>query len=90
MPNASKQYGSEAHDISSINSNENKSTRVTGAVSIKFNRFSSFVKGGAEDFMLGKADARVRQTDQVYLALLFFVVGRLDDIFTPQQRGVLS
>ncbi|CAK8698075.1 unnamed protein product [Clavelina lepadiformis] len=67
MPGASKQYGSLAHDVHSINSVESRSTRLSGTVSKNFNRFSSFVKHGGEDYMLGKADARVRQVDQVQI-----------------------
>jgi len=65
---AARQYGSEAHDVSSINS-EGRSARVSGTVGKNFNRFSSFVKHGGENYMLGKADARVRQVDQVCLCI---------------------
>lgn len=41
------------------------SSRVTGTVGKNFNRFSSFVKHGGEAYILGKADAKVRQSDQV-------------------------
>uniref|UniRef100_H2ZD84 Sorting nexin n=1 Tax=Ciona savignyi TaxID=51511 RepID=H2ZD84_CIOSA len=69
MPGASKQYGSEAHDVSSLNSVESRTSKVSGSVSKNFNRFSSFVKHGGESYMLGKADARVRQVDQIQIMM---------------------
>ncbi|XP_002127441.2 sorting nexin-33-like [Ciona intestinalis] len=69
MPGSSKQYGREAHDVASLNSVESKSSRVSGSVSKNFNRFSSFVKHGGESYMLGKADARVRQVDQIQIIM---------------------
>ena len=59
------QYGNLAQDVHSLNSVERKSTRAPGSVSKNFNRFSSFVKHGGEAYILGKADARVRQVDEV-------------------------
>nr|CAB3266462.1 sorting nexin-33-like [Phallusia mammillata] len=66
---AARQYGNEAQDVSSINSVESRSSKVSGSVSKNFNRFSSFVKHGGESYMLGKADARVRQVDQVQIVM---------------------
>ena len=69
MPNSAKQYGSLAQDVLSLNS-ESRVSRAPGSVSKNFNRFSSFVKHGGEDYILGKTDARVRQVDQVSCAML--------------------
>lgn len=68
MPNSATQYGSLAHDVTSLQSVESRSSRAPGSVSKNLNRFSSFVKHGGEAFILGKTDARVRQSDQVTIA----------------------
>ncbi|XP_039266654.1 sorting nexin-33-like [Styela clava] len=49
-------------DTRSVNS-----MKVAGTVGKNFNRFSSFVKHGGEAYVLGKADAKVRQVDQVHI-----------------------
>lgn len=43
-------------------SKSGKSARVGG---LQLNRFSSFFRAGGEHYLLGKADATVRKSDQV-------------------------
>ena len=61
----STQYGTLAQDVSYSSTENTRLSRAPSTMSKNFNRFSSFVKHGGEDYILGKAAARVKQTDQV-------------------------
>lgn len=52
-------------DVTYGSPNNTKLSRAPSTMSKNFNRFSSFVKHGGEDFILGKATAQVKHTDQV-------------------------
>ena len=68
MPGFERQYGGEAHDIPQSGANgggSQKTGKSSKSVSKQLNRFSSFVKAGGENYLLGKANASVRKSDQV-------------------------
>ena len=60
-------YGGAAKEVRGFDLDTAKPSRAPGSVSKNFNRFSSFVKHGGEAYILGKADARVTQIDQVLM-----------------------
>ena len=57
-------FSSHLQDSNSLDL-ESKPSIGAGSVGKNFNRFSSFVKHGGEKYILGKAEARVRQIDEV-------------------------
>lgn len=60
LPKNSNQSGSSG-DVSSIGRNDSKKQGGTGKVS--FNRFSVFVKSGGENYILGKVNANIQESD---------------------------
>ena len=64
--------GGSMGDVSSMRS-EAKKTSAAGFTS--FNRFSTFVKSGGENFVLGKLNANVQESDVIQVVVSNFSGG---------------
>ena len=85
MPPKNTVHSGSSGDLSSVGRKSSVAASSSVTSKTSFNRFSTFVKSGGENYILGKLNAKVQEADiiQVVVGLHNGIINFWNDLKTP-------